>query len=146
MYQPLHFELYELLPRGFYTKWYPKRENKLWQLFDSGILITIDKLRRRYGKIYINDWYWNGKDFSQWRGLRTFESPYGTELSQHRFCRAVDLIMWEVLAEKVRKDIIADPFCDDFLHIIGIEKDVSWLHIDTRNWNKTKYGLYLFGS
>lgn len=146
MYIPKFFELYEFLPKDFYNKWYPISGNRLWQLLDIKLLVTCDRLRRRYGKVEINNWYWkkDGQRYNQWSGLRTPDSPYGTALSQHRFGRAGDLKFYNVTAEEIRDDIKTNPFHEDFIYITGLEERVSWLHIDFRNWEKKKNGLYLF--
>jgi len=89
----------------------------------------------------MNTWYWNGRH--QYRGFRDFNSSIGAKLSQHKFGRANDLIFTEENVENVRKDILADPFHPDFVHITCIEADVSWLHFDVRNHDKEREGILI---
>lgn len=127
---PKHFNLYEWLPKGFYYANISKYGNRLWLMFDDRILWTYDRLRERYGRIIMNDWYWNGNN--QYRGWRPFNCPIGAKLSQHKFGRAGDSIFTQP-AEEIRQDILGNEFDNDFQYITVIEKDVEWLHIDCRN-------------
>lgn len=113
-------------------------------LFDDRLLKTADKLRERYGPIYCNNWYWNGR-FSQ-RGLRSPFSKTGAQFSDHKFGRALDVHFAYVTAQEVRRDILNDPFCDDFKYITVLEmtlngEPISWLHFGTRNWDKQERGI-----
>ena len=130
------FKIYELVPRDTYAL-YP--EYRLWWLFDRNIIITANRIRERYGKMLANTWWWNGKH--QYRGWRPWDCPVGAELSQHKFGRALDLEPVEVTAEEIREDILKDPWDDDFKLITCIELKVSWLHYDTRNWEKELKGI-----
>ena len=58
-YIPKYFVLQEWLPKDFYNQ-NKGLGDKLWLMFDYRILWTYDKLRKRYGKIIINDWLWEG--------------------------------------------------------------------------------------
>ena len=135
MYIPDHFKLYELLPKSYY-----KKDNRLWNIFDDRLLITIDNLRNKYGKMLVNDWYWKGEN--QYRGWRPLDCKVGAEFSQHKFGRAVDLILLEVDVNMVRKEIIDNQFSEDFKYITCMEDNTSWLHIDVRNHNK-KNGILI---
>lgn len=128
MYTPKHFAPHEFVP----PKIFHKRGDKSLQLMDDRILITADALRDRYGRIVINNWYWGGD--RQWSGLRTSDSPYGSELSQHRFGRALDMIMPDADVDEVSQDIMNDP--ELFPYITSMELGTSWLHIDCRNCNR----------
>jgi hypothetical protein len=132
-YIPKFFQPYELVPRTTYEL----LKNKpwmIWQLFDPRTLYVGDKIRRRYGKMIANTWYWGGKhQYRGWRGLRC---TVGGKRSQHRFGRAQDLVPVEVTLEEIWADIEAGQ---DFGHITCIEKSsskrkVSWLHHDERNY------------
>jgi len=54
-------------------------------------------------------------------------------------------VMFKRDVEEIRNDIINNPFHKDFKYIKGIELDVTWLHLDYRNWDKLNEGLFLFG-
>ena len=127
MYKCKYFAIHELVPKDVYEKY----GETSWKLMDDRILITIDKLRYRYGKMTINNYYWGGD--RQWSGLRTPDSPYYSFTSQHSYGRAVDIIFKEVSTEEVRNDLLNNPNEDTFKLITAVELDVSWLHIDVRN-------------
>ncbi|HNX38725.1 MAG TPA: hypothetical protein PKI15_10245, partial [Candidatus Cloacimonadota bacterium] len=52
---------------------------------------------------------------------------------QHQLGNAIDAVFKNTTAEIVRQYIIAHP--EEFPEIRGIEMNVSWIHIDTRNWD-----------
>ena len=139
-YKPEHFELYELVPRDIYERYSTiGKLHILWGILDPRVLWTNDRLRERYGRMVMNDWWWGGKN--QYRGWRPPNCEIGSILSQHRFARGSDLIPTETTAERIRDDILADPFDEDFQYITCIEMDVGWLHFDTRNWDKKSIGV-----
>ena len=115
---------------------YKKRGDRAWELLDYRMLVTIDRLREKYGKMTINNWKW-GKD-RMWSGLRTPESAWYSQYSQHTYGRAADIIFHDITAEEVRQDIIANPDDPAFEFINSIELGTSWLHADVRNTNKLK--------
>lgn len=127
MYKCKWFNIKELVSKETYAK----RGEKSWQLMDDRLLMTIDKLREKYGKMTINSWSFGGN--RNWAGLRTSDSPWYSTYSQHTFGRAVDIIFNDITAEEVRKDILADPDSDVFASINSFEEGTSWLHIDVRN-------------
>lgn len=132
IYIPKYFKIQEFLPEDFYNE-YKMRTDNLWFIFDGGLLRSCDVIRERYGKIFINTWLFSGD--KHLRGWRPFNSDVGKPLSQHKFGRAADLEPQIVSAEEIRRDIIARKNEIGLGAITCIEKDVSWLHIDTRNYN-----------
>ena len=130
MYICEHFGIEELVPKEVFKK----RGNKAWELLDESALMTIDKLRDKFGSMTINNWKWGGD--RNWSGLRTSDSPYYSAFSQHSFGRAFDIIFKSVTTDEVRNYILDNP--DEFPFISGIEMGTSWLHIDTRNTNRIK--------
>ena len=139
IYIPEHFKIEELTSPDICN---PQDANQ-WFLFDERILITADLLRKRYGAINCNTWMWGGDH--TFRGFRTWATQVGSRNSQHKLGRALDLIPIEVEVEEVRSEIIANPDREEFKFITAIESDVSWLHIDCRNYNKARNGLLIFG-
>jgi len=125
-----HFIIEELVPPSAYKA----RGEKSWGLLDNRALLSIDAIRKRYGRMTCNNWKWGGD--RQWSGLRTPDSPWFSPYSQHTFGRAFDLIPSDVSVDEIREDIINKPSL--FPLIRGLELDVSWLHIDTRNSNTLK--------
>jgi len=135
MYKSDHFWIEELLPKEFFLK-YRHKGDALWLIFDDRLLMTLDSLRDQFGIMTINDWLWSGN--RQFSGFRPWDS-LGSELSQHKFGRAADVIFRDHEAKDIREWIIKNR--NYFPYITGIEKDVSWLHIDVRNYD----GLLIFG-
>ena len=127
MYKCTHFIIEELVPPQVFKD----RKQKAWQLLDDRMLITLDRLREKYGSMTVNNWKWGGD--REWSGLRTADSPYFSKYSQHSFGRAADVIFKTVTAEQVRQDMLANPDDEVFEYINSIELGVSWLHFDIRN-------------
>ena len=48
IYKPRYFKLYELVPKEFYELY--KDNPYAYYIFDPRILVTADRLRKRYGK------------------------------------------------------------------------------------------------
>ena len=131
MFIPEGIQLYEVLPKQFYEEEYPTHGNRLWMMFDYELLLTVHHMRKRYGTVYLNNWYWGGD--KQYRGWRPFHTTVGAYLSQHKFGRAVDMVFKFYSAERIRNDILASPYSTAFKFITGIEMEVSWVHIDVGN-------------
>lgn len=110
---------------------YNKRGEKAWQLLNPLMLITLDRLRDRYGKCRMNNYFWKGGD--QWRGLRTPDSKYYSETSQHSLGNAADPIFTNTSSEQIRTDMLEHPNWECFEFITSIEEGVSWFHFDCRN-------------
>jgi len=132
MYQCQHFKIHELVPPSVYQS----RGDKAWELLDDRLLITLDRLRERYGSITVNNWHWGKSRESS--GLRVKGSSYYSPYSQHTFGRAADCLFASITAEEVRQDILANPDDPDFELIGSIELGVSWLHFDVRNCGRIK--------
>jgi hypothetical protein len=137
-YKPKYFKLYELVPSDVYTE----RGDRAWQLLDPRLLYTIDHIRKYFGKMIVNDWYWGGKN--QYRVWRPEGLKFGAGYSQHKYGRAADLIPTETTTEKIRQYIIGNPHMDGLEYLTALELEVSWLHVDCRLWDKARHGLYLF--
>lgn len=132
MYRCSHFAIHELVPPNVFHA----RSENAWELLDERLLITLDRLRERYGSITVNNWYW-GRE-REWSGLRTKDSPYYSDYSQHTFGRAADCLFSDRTSERVRQDILANPNDPAFELIGSIELGVSWLHFDVRNCERIK--------
>lgn len=121
------FIIQELVPPEIYQK----RGEQAWKLINQYLIMTLDTLKEKFpeGSITINDWKWGGKRV--WSGIRTSDSPYYSNSSQHSYGMAADCIFNKYNVNEVRQYIIDHP--EEFPYVKGIEKDVSWLHIDVRN-------------
>jgi uncharacterized protein YcbK (DUF882 family) len=105
-------------------------EDLLWKLVDDNLILAIDKLKEVFpkGSISINTYKWAG-DRTQ-SCIRTKNSKYYSETSQHSLGKAVDCIFSYYTTEEVREYILTNP--DEFPTIGGIELGTSWVHIDVR--------------
>lgn len=130
MYTCKHFAIHELVPPNAYKE----RGEKAWQLLDDRLLMTLDKLRERFGVMTVNSYHWGGD--REWSGLRTSDSPYYSPYSQHSFGRAADCLFGAASVEAVRQEILANPDDPDFALIGSLELGVSWLHFDVRNCDR----------
>lgn len=130
LYSPQFFAIHELVPR----KVYEERGEAAWELLDASALKTLDQLRKKFGPMTVNNWYWGGN--REWSGLRTEDSPYGSQYSQHRFGRAFDCIFRDATAEEVRQYVLANP--DEFPYLTSLELGTSWFHFDTRHCKRIK--------
>jgi len=126
-YRSKYFRLHELVDRTTYENY----GEKTWEFFDPSLLKVLDRIKEKFNKgtMTINNWYWRGD--RQYSGLRTPESPYYSYTSMHSWGKAFDAVFSAYSAEHVRQYILDNIV--DFQEIKGIEIDISWLHIDTRN-------------
>lgn len=127
-----YFSIKELVCQHVYNKY---REDQIWSFFSMQSLETLLVLRRDILKVplVINSW----KDNYTQRGLRCnlcaipkertrLEKVY---MSAHCTGEAFDITVKGMSAEEARKKIAS---LEDFLpYPIRLEKDVTWLHIDT---------------
>ena len=132
VYKCQHFAIQELVPPNVYKD----RGDLAWELLDEALLRTLDRLRKRYGPVIVNDYKWTGD--REWSGLRTPDSPYYSPYSQHTFGRAADCLFEHVSVQEVRKDILVRPEYRTFELINSVEMGVSWLHFDVRNCGRIK--------
>ena len=130
MYKCRHFKIHELVSPYVYNT----RGEKAWQLLDERGLITIDRLRDRYGKMTINNYAWGGD--RKYSGLRISGDPHYSPFSQHSFGRGFDSLFENHDVETIRREILADPDHEDFKYIGALELGVTWLHFDTRNTDR----------
>lgn len=136
LYTPTHFTREELCSPDWIT--YAKHQGyDPLMFFDDRILRQADLLREKFGPITINDYSFGGR-ITQ-RGLRDWD--YDKSRSLHKLGRALDLIFHDVTAEQVRIEMQNYPQEDWFRYVHRVEKDVSWLHIDTANVDP----IYFFG-
>ena len=147
MYRCKHFIIEELVPRWFYERvmelpLHPDMAVKLlWSMFEEKMLRGIDWIKEEYSPhhpVTINNWKWGGE--REWSGLRTTESEYYREGSQHSIANAFDLIFKNTTAAKIRLDLMSRsdvPFS-------RVEGGVSWLHVDNHPTDLPKGLVYCF--
>lgn len=136
MYKCKYFKIEELVSKNMYEKY----GDRCWELFDPRILESIDEIRQLFKQpITVNNWHIGGR--FQYRGFRESECKEGSEFSQHRFGRAIDFDIKNILSSQARQGIIK-YYKEWFPYIKYVEDDVNWNHIDCRN---SKYdGIHLF--
>jgi len=136
-----YFKIHELVPEKLYES---VHEDLLWSMIDSRLITVIDKLKEKFnhGTMTINNYYWNGD--RKWSGIRTKDSKYYSDGSQHSIGNAVDIIFSNYNASDIREYILENQ--DEFPGIGGVEDfdGMGWVHIDTRDRRNSK--IIVFGS
>lgn len=131
MYKCRHFDIKELVSEDAYIR----KGEQCWRFFRPDLLITLDKLRDRYGPTFCNTWALGERVIAQYghfeyRGLRLpDELPSSSDFSGHRHGCAADLWFVDVTAEEVRRDILGNMYHDDFKLITEVELGTNWLHM-----------------
>ena len=134
-----NFYLDEYIPSALYKKYAVKHPNYLIGILDKNLVLVDQKLRDVFGPIKINTWYSGGN--REWSGIRTNDSPYYKQFSQHSWGRASDKIFLKATPDEVR-EYIKKHWRE--LGVTAIEKGVSWVHSDVRQiLNQTE--IFIFG-
>lgn len=134
-YTPHSFSAQEFVPQRVFAE----RGESAILVMDDRILRATDAIRGYFGRrVTINNWQWGGD--RQYSGFRDAGCRIGAAYSQHRFGRAVDLLVDGVPAAEVRAEIMANQEC--FPGITRMEDGVSWVHIDCAPIEHN--GIYLF--
>lgn len=138
-----YFGIKELVCKHVYDKW----GEKAWQFLDDRMLANLEFIREGIGKpIIVNNWA-KGGEYSQ-RGLRCCVCALVIEkvdlrkvyLSAHIFGQAVDFHVVGMTAEEVRQWIIEHE--DELPYPCRLERDVDWVHMDTRCNSYEKVELF----
>lgn len=142
-YVPDHFKPHEVFPPEMDDLF---DKSHLWTYINPMVLITMDRLRERYGTAIMNTWGLSQESQKRYgihyfRGWRTRDCDIGAQLSQHKMGCAADMAFVHVSAEKIREDILTQPYDTTFDLITCIEMEVSWLHFDVRPWDKANKGI-----
>lgn len=144
-YIPNNFVLQELVSEQAYYL-YKNRQHILWQQFDPRALYSLDMLREYVvnngiaKSVLVNTWLWGGS--RQFSGLRLPGDSHYSKTSQHSHGRGIDFTWANIDTEAIREIIIKNPQKEEFKFITCIEKDTpTWVHMDTRNWDKEKFGV-----
>ena len=99
-YKPDHFELHEVLPPEIINEFWHYKD-RLWLMFDNRAVITLEMLRKRYGKAAVNNWHWCGRFKNS--GFRMWDCEEGAKLSQHKFARAFDVKFANALIDDFKR-------------------------------------------
>ena len=143
MYATRHFRIEELVWPEFHAE-YQARGDALFMAFDARALVTLDRLRERYGPLVVNDWLWGGE--FRLSGLRPLHAGVGAALSQHVFGRAFDCKFRQVSAAEVRAELRSGRLRGPgqaFEHVTRMEDfpGMGWLHFDTGNHDAGRDGV-----
>lgn len=120
----------EYIPENLYKR-LQKKPHILIGLLDRRLVMADQMLRDHFGPVTINNWWIKGD--RNWSGIRTPDSPYYSETSQHSWGRASDKLFKNVTAQEVREYIKG---MYEELGITCIEENVSWVHSDVR-WTRS---------
>ena len=134
MYKCVNFGIYELVPRVLYESMIDP--SILWRSFDERATKTLDALRKKYGKLIVNDWMWGGNN--QYRGYRFKDCEIGAKYSEHKNWAAFDVVPAECTAYAMRSDFrrFGKNVPEEFKHIRRIEDRVLWFHFDLKETGK----------
>ncbi|GFM38301.1 hypothetical protein [Desulfovibrio psychrotolerans] len=130
MYTPQHFRIEELVGPEFHKANKP-RGDLMFMAFDQLALVTLDRLRKRYGPVVVNNWHQGGAFHES--GLRDMGTGTGAALSQHKFGRAFDCKFRNVAPAEVWAELQASPnlSCFEFIQRIEAGAGMTWFHFDT---------------
>lgn len=143
---PEHFSIEELIPPvpllpAPMQKAYAADPKSLFRCFDLLALVTLERLRERYGPCVVNNWKAFSKedalDFSKsyifrFSGFRPWECEEGATLSEHRMFRAFDAKFKNVTPAEIWADMQKDINLRVFEVIQRIEafEGMTWYHFD----------------
>lgn len=126
-YQCKHFGIRELVSPETYNI----KGEKCWRWFNPVALKGLDKLRERFGPMYINN---TQRHYS---GFHLKGEYNRSEFSGHRQWGAFDCIFKDQSAKSVRIELLGHepqengilPSIEGFEEITEIEYGVGWLHV-----------------
>ena len=132
-------------------------DNVIWRLMDPRCLWSAVQLRDQFGPMTVNNYLWKGENKN--RGYRDaislidqeyfkqtgiIRASWSSFTSQHCFGRALDSSFKNILVKEVRSYIIVNRKREYFKYITAIEKEVPWLHFDTRNFRLGNERIFIF--
>lgn len=126
MYKCEYFKAYELVPEQLYKL----RGEKALELLDRELLVALDFVREKLGKVTVNTWKSGG--VFQYRGIRTPECPQYSVTSQHSYGKGVDFDVADMTAAEVNQWLIDNRNEPQLRAISFIEMGMNWTHMDTR--------------
>jgi hypothetical protein len=151
IYKPRHFSLQEMVCPHVFKKY----GETAWQFMDDKLLMTVDLLRDQLGPIFGNNYDMpeeervkRGLPLFDERGFRCIQCSLvqkaikdGTlYVSPHMTGQVFDCDVAGKTAAQVRLWIVANEI--KLPYPVRIEKNVTWLHIDSRNAGQGKVFLF----
>lgn len=129
----------------------------IWRLIDSRVTWTAQQLRKLFGPMIINDWVWGGDfenrgyrdpisliDWEEYAKTGIIQASWSSFTSQHCLGQAVDSSFRNELVTDIRQYIIEHKNKEEFKYITAIEKEVTWLHYDVRNFKIPDQRFFIF--
>ena len=159
-YIPQHFSIEELLPPPVFLPdtfrtVYQQQPEKLFRLFDYRVLVTLDRLRKRYGPCTVNNWHffdasaWNDLSVHMFRfsGWRPEDCEEGAIFSEHKRFRAMDCKFRQVTPSEIWDDMLADVSAAEFEYIKRIEafSSMTWFHFDMGHTGRYDRAIKVIG-
>lgn len=123
------FDLKEFIDELTYKRF---GDQSIW--FLDNRLISLAQFVHSYfdHMVIINNWFWGGD--RQYSGFRPRYCEVGAEYSQHRFGRAMDILVKGISPEEVRAEIKKNKSLFLQAGLRAVEKDTpTWTHLDLRN-------------
>lgn len=142
MYIPKYFKIQELVPPELFEQ-YKQDPTILFRLFGADVLMTLDRLRIRYGPCVINTWH-NGGNFKE-SGFRMWDTPTGAALSCHKLGKAMDCKFKNITPQEIWEEIKKNPNQKEFRYIKRVEAfpGMTWFHFDMGNFEGP--GIHFIG-
>lgn len=152
VYIPRHFTVHEFFSPemiNLVLGKHPEEYDLLWTYMNAKTTMTADLLREKYGTAIMNTYhmkpnYRAAYGTHKYRGFRPRNCETGSNLSQHKMGCAADIVFLGVDAGTVRREILSDPWREEFQFITFLEMGVSWLHFDCRPRDKFSNGIYKY--
>lgn len=161
IYIPQHFSIEELLPPptllpASFEAAYHQDKSSLFRLFDYRILVTLDRLRERYGSCTVNNWHKFSE--SEWKdgapnmfrfsGWRPVDCGEGAALSEHKLFRAMDCKFSKTTPDEIWDDMLADANAPQFEYMQRIEAfgGMSWFHFDIGQHARYEKAIYVISN
>ncbi len=122
---PSYFHVSELIPPTLFEKY---GENRSWNFVNKRAFDNLVKFREYVGHSFIINNYKTGGP-REWSGLRTSDSPYYQNTSQHSLANAYDIQCPDLEPQELQA-IVQKVYAD--YEICGLELAPTWTHIDWR--------------
>jgi hypothetical protein len=160
-YIPQHFSIDELLPPPVllpapFVSAYHSDKNALFRLFDYRVLVTLDRMRERYGSCVINNWHrfteaeWKEGAAHMFRfsGWRPVDCCEGAALSEHKLFRAMDCKFSKTTPDEIWDEMLENANAPQFEYMQRIEAfgGMSWFHFDIGQHARYGKSIYVISN
>lgn len=122
---PTYFHVSELIPPALFEKY---GETRAWNFVNKRAFGNLVKFREYVGHSFIINNYKTGGP-REWSGMRTPDSPYYRDTSQHSLANAYDIQCPDLEPQELQ-DIVQKVYAK--YDIGGLELAPTWTHVDWR--------------